>query len=329
MKWNGLEWAGGFTPARRRMGLGSPTSRTRSRARRGRSLCALAWTRHEDDRFPSVVRVEHDRGRSSIPKRAARRDSRSCATRSPAVTGGQEAARPAMIAIPALDLREGAYVQLDPGSSYDDEQRAQTDRSPWRRWRFGAFRLHVVDLDAATGRGERIPLASRVLDAWAGDAQGQRHGLRDEAAINARSPRAPRAPWSARAVEEPCVAFARGVALAEPARGRARRRGPRSSRAAGPRARARTSSRSPRLSELPLAGVLVTAVANEPARRPGSRHHIGGGGGVCAARHRVGRHRVAGTTGALAARGARAAVLGMALLTGALDARAVAEEFHS
>ena len=59
-----------------------------------------------------------------------------------------------MIAIPAVDLRDGACVQL-VGGSYDAERiRIPDARGVARAWSDAGFtRLHVVDLDAATGRG--------------------------------------------------------------------------------------------------------------------------------------------------------------------------------
>ena len=59
-----------------------------------------------------------------------------------------------MIAIPAVDVREGACVQL-VGGSYDNERiRLADPYAVARSWADAGFtRLHVVDLDAAMGRG--------------------------------------------------------------------------------------------------------------------------------------------------------------------------------
>ena len=56
-----------------------------------------------------------------------------------------------MIVIPAVDLREGACVQL-VGGEYDAERvRLEDPVAVAREWsRLGFRRLHVVDLDAAT-----------------------------------------------------------------------------------------------------------------------------------------------------------------------------------
>ena len=98
MGWNELEWAG----------AGDSGAVGMAHARTGLELayfahsfacapeddrCALAWTRHEDDRFPSVVRVANTIGaqfhpeKSSAPGLAFLRDALA------AVTGGQEAGR--------------------------------------------------------------------------------------------------------------------------------------------------------------------------------------------------------------------------------------------
>src|SRR5690606_36236459 len=69
-----------------------------------------------------------------------------------------------MIAIPAIDLREGACVQL-VGGSYDAEQ-VRLDNPPdvANRWEYAGFRrLHVVDLDAATGRGKNDEMIREIL----------------------------------------------------------------------------------------------------------------------------------------------------------------------
>jgi phosphoribosylformimino-5-aminoimidazole carboxamide ribotide isomerase len=73
-----------------------------------------------------------------------------------------------VIAIPAIDLRDGACVQL-VGGSYDAERvRLEDPVAVARRWRDLGFRhLHVVDLDAATGRGCNDETVARILEASA------------------------------------------------------------------------------------------------------------------------------------------------------------------
>ncbi|HEY3257310.1 MAG TPA: 1-(5-phosphoribosyl)-5-[(5-phosphoribosylamino)methylideneamino] imidazole-4-carboxamide isomerase [Gemmatimonadaceae bacterium] len=69
-----------------------------------------------------------------------------------------------MIVIPAIDLREGHSVQL-VGGSYDREAIRFDDpvevAARWQRARFP--RLHIVDLDAATGHGSNRDVIRRIL----------------------------------------------------------------------------------------------------------------------------------------------------------------------
>ena len=59
-----------------------------------------------------------------------------------------------MIAIPAVDLRGGACVQLVGGSFADERVRIADPVAVAQRWVDAGFRqLHVVDLDAAVGSG--------------------------------------------------------------------------------------------------------------------------------------------------------------------------------
>src|SRR5688500_11715392 len=69
-----------------------------------------------------------------------------------------------VIAIPAVDLRGGACVQL-VGGSYDHERlRFDDPRGVARGWaQLGFTRLHLVDLDAATGRGSNEDLVGEIL----------------------------------------------------------------------------------------------------------------------------------------------------------------------
>jgi phosphoribosylformimino-5-aminoimidazole carboxamide ribotide isomerase len=69
-----------------------------------------------------------------------------------------------MIAIPAVDLRGGKCVQL-VGGDYDAEKiRLEDPPSVAREWvREGFTRLHVVDLDAATGRGHNMEIIREIL----------------------------------------------------------------------------------------------------------------------------------------------------------------------
>ena len=69
-----------------------------------------------------------------------------------------------MIAIPAVDLREGACVQL-VGGRYDDERvRLDDPVAVAREWARAGFRhLHVVDLDAALGKGSNAGVIEEIV----------------------------------------------------------------------------------------------------------------------------------------------------------------------
>lgn len=69
-----------------------------------------------------------------------------------------------MIAMPAIDVRAGACVQL-VGGSYDAQRISLPDPiAVAQQWRDLGFRqLHVVDLDAATDRGDNTGVVDRLL----------------------------------------------------------------------------------------------------------------------------------------------------------------------
>lgn len=234
-----------------------------------------------------------------------------------------------MLAIPAVDLREGACVQL-VGGEYDAERVRLTDPvAVARNWRALGFRtLHVVDLDAATHRGENRSVIAALLDAG-GDAQVG-GGVRDEAAIAWLLGRgAARVVVGTRALEDGewlalmSARFPQRLVVAVDARdGKVATHG-----------WARTQDRDAvetvrALSALPLAGILVTAVERE-GRLAGPNLELSERAARAAAcpLYASGGIASAEDLRALERRGVAAAVLGMALYTGALDARAVAEEF--
>jgi phosphoribosylformimino-5-aminoimidazole carboxamide ribotide isomerase len=69
-----------------------------------------------------------------------------------------------VIAIPAVDLRDGACVQLVGGSFAQEKIRLDNPVEVARSWEhYGFQRLHVVDLDAATGRGTNLPIVRALL----------------------------------------------------------------------------------------------------------------------------------------------------------------------
>jgi phosphoribosylformimino-5-aminoimidazole carboxamide ribotide isomerase len=237
-----------------------------------------------------------------------------------------------MIAIPAVDLREGACVQLVGGSYANEQVRLDNPLEVARGWaRAGFRRMHVVDLDAATGRGDNAAIVRDILAEIPAAIQvggGVRSGdtierLLDEGAA-----------WvvlGTRALEEPewlagtASAFPGQLIVAADVR----------ERQVVTRGWARTLSRTvldvvEQLNDLPLGGVLVTAVHRE-GQLAGtdlflmedvvdlSVHPVIASGGISSVND----------LRELAERGIAAAVIGMALYTGALDARAVAEEFAS
>src|SRR5829696_2728350 len=69
-----------------------------------------------------------------------------------------------MIAILAVDLRDGACVQLVGGSYAEERVRLANPIDVMRSWEnYGFRRLHLVDLDAATGHGSNFSLIRDLL----------------------------------------------------------------------------------------------------------------------------------------------------------------------
>lgn len=235
-----------------------------------------------------------------------------------------------MIAIPAIDIREAACVQL-VGGSYDAEQ-VRIDDPPGvaHRWDYAGFRhVHVVDLDAATGRGSNAEIIREILRATSMQAQVG-GGVRDEERIEALlRDGAQRIVLGTKAVESPnwlgdmAEAFPGILIVAADVR----------DRRVLTRGWSRVSDRYvldliDDLNALPLAGVMVTAVHKEGLMEgtdlalmeevvEESEHPVCASGGI-------------GTIGDLRAlqdRGVASVVIGMALYTGALVPAVVAEEF--
>lgn len=237
-----------------------------------------------------------------------------------------------MIAIPAIDLREGACVQLVGGSYAHEAVRLDNPIEVARGWmRSGFQRMHVVDLDAATGRGDNAAIVRDILEDVPASIQvggGIRSGDTIERLLQEG------ASWivlGTRALEEPewlagtASSFPGQLIVAADVR----------ERQVVTRGWARTMSRSvldviEQLNDIPLGGVLVTAVHRE-GQLAGtdlflmedvaelSVHPVIASGGISSV----------GDLRELTDRGIAAAVIGMALYTGALDARSVAEEFAS
>jgi phosphoribosylformimino-5-aminoimidazole carboxamide ribotide isomerase len=237
-----------------------------------------------------------------------------------------------MIAIPAVDLREGTCVQLVGGSYANEAVRLDDPVEVARGWmRAGFQRLHVVDLDAATGRGDNASVVRDILADVPVSIQvggGIRSGDTVERLLQEG---ASRVVLGTRALEEPewlagtASSFPGQLIVAADVR----------ERQVVTRGWARTLSRSvldviEQLNDIPLGGVLVTAVHRE-GQLAGtdlflmedvaelSVHPVIASGGISSV----------GDLRELADRGIAAAVIGMALYMGVLDARSVAEEFAS
>ncbi len=235
-----------------------------------------------------------------------------------------------MIAIPAVDLREGACVQL-VGGSYEHEQVRLADPvAVARGWDQEGFRrLHVVDLDAATGTGSNTRVVEDILRDVHAEVQvggGIRSTEQVEQLFHGG---ASRVVVGTRALEEPdwlaslASLYPGVVVVATDVR----------ERRVVTRGWVRTLPVDimdvvEQLNSLPLAGLLVTAVHKEGQMRgtdlalmedvaEASRFPVIASGGVSSM----------ADLRALEHRGISAVVIGMALYTGVLDARAVAQEF--
>jgi len=235
-----------------------------------------------------------------------------------------------MIAIPAVDLRDGACVQL-VGGEYDAERIRLPDpvavALDWEQKGFQA--LHIVDLDAATGRGNNRRIIERLLDRTDLTVQVG-GGVRDRDDIQwLLDAGATYVVVGTRALEdedwlsEMADDFPEQLIVAADVR----------ERKIVTHGWTKTlhldiDEAMERLSALPLAGVLVTAVHKEG---------LMGGADLALMEDVVDSTDLAVIASGgiateadlrlLADRGVAAAVLGMALYTGALDARAIAGEF--
>jgi len=237
-----------------------------------------------------------------------------------------------MIAMPAIDLREGACVQL-VGGAYDVERvRIADPVAQAAMFRTMGFRaLHVVDLDAATGRGENAAVVDALLqlDDLAVTVGG---GIRSQERAQALIDRgAARVVVGTRALEDPV--FLRDLSRALPGRVVVALdvRGREVVTKGWSAGTGKTIDQAlEALQGLSLAGILVTAVHLEGSLRgidaelyrsilANTAFDVVASGGI-------------GTLDdvrALAALGCRAAVIGMALYTGAVDGRTIAKEFDS
>jgi phosphoribosylformimino-5-aminoimidazole carboxamide ribotide isomerase len=235
-----------------------------------------------------------------------------------------------MIAVPAVDLREGRCVQLVGGRPEEERVSLPDPEEVARRWWETGFAwLHVVDLDAALGRGHNRERVEALCHATPAQVQVG-GGLRDDEAVaRVLDAGARRAVVGTRAVEDRTWLEAlavrhpdRIVVAADVRDGRVLRKGWTEA------SRLEVEAFVGKLDALPLAGVLCTDVGREgrmagvdgPMTRAvveATRHPVVASGGV-ATLHDL---------ELLDDLGAAAAVLGMALYTEALDPGLVARRY--
>lgn len=235
-----------------------------------------------------------------------------------------------MLAIPAIDLRDGHCVQLVGGDYAKEAVRLDDPLRVAQRWVAAGFsRLHLVDLDAATGRGDNRELLREIITRSGVPVQVG-GGVRNAEAIDALFDEgADRIVVGTRGVEDPEWL----AEQADRAPGRLVLAADVKGRTVVTRGWAKESTREivelvRELEALPLAGLLVTAVQKEGKMQgtdlalmadvvDASPWPVIASGGVGSLQD----------LRSLEDRGVAAAVLGMALYTEALDARIVAEEF--
>ena len=237
-----------------------------------------------------------------------------------------------MIVIPAVDLREGACVQLVGGEYEAERVRLEDPVAVAREWaRLGFRRLHVVDLDAATGRGSNSALVEEIVRDGGVELVQVGGGVRDEDAVErVLSAGAGAVVVGTRGVEDPdwlaelADRYPGEIILAADVR----------ERRVVTRGWARTLPRDvvdlvEELGGLPLAAIMVTAVHKEGQMQgtdlplmedvaESATVPVFASGGVSSL------HDLR----SLADRGVAGAIVGMALYTGAIDPRAAIEEFN-
>jgi phosphoribosylformimino-5-aminoimidazole carboxamide ribotide isomerase len=235
-----------------------------------------------------------------------------------------------MIAIPAVDLKDGRCVQLVGGRPEDERVSLPDPVAVAREWREKGFRsLHVVDLDAALGRGDNLALVGRIAAEVPGDLQVG-GGIRDEdraaALIEAGVARVivgTRAVEDREWLESLAARFPRRIVVAADIReGEVLRRG--WTEGSGLEIQSFLGG----LATLPIAGVLCTDVGREGLVEGMDRSGVEGVvSGTELAVWISGGVSSTDDLQFLRTIGAKGAVLGMALYTGAIDANKVAEEF--
>jgi phosphoribosylformimino-5-aminoimidazole carboxamide ribotide isomerase len=236
-----------------------------------------------------------------------------------------------MQVIPAIDLRDGACVQLVGGSYADERVRIADPVAVADNWaRLGFGRIHLVDLDAATGRGSNRGTVRTILEARLTKQVQCGGGVRNLTTIaELFAAGASEVVLGTRAIEDRpwlddvVLRYPNRIIVAADTRGRQ----------LVTRGWSETDSQNvidfvDELSSLRLAAILVTAVDKE-GRMEGPDLALMG---EIALRAKVpvqasGGVRSADDLRKLADLGVSAAIIGMALYTGKLDPQTIIEEF--
>ncbi|MSR36129.1 MAG: 1-(5-phosphoribosyl)-5-[(5-phosphoribosylamino)methylideneamino] imidazole-4-carboxamide isomerase [Gemmatimonadetes bacterium] len=235
-----------------------------------------------------------------------------------------------MIALPAVDLREGRCVQLVGGRPDAEKVRLDNPSMVALRWFELGFRhLHVVDLDAAMGTGDNGGLVGEVIAGTAAESQVGGGVRTDERADALFAIGAQRIVVGTRAVDDPAWLArlagrypGRVIVAADVRDGVVLRKGWTES------SKLEVGAFLANLAGLPLAAVLCTDVEREGLMQGIDLAEMRAV--IDAAPHKVlvsGGITSMDDLAALADAGAYGAVLGMALYTGRLQAEAVARTY--
>lgn len=237
-----------------------------------------------------------------------------------------------MIAIPAIDLRDGCCVQLVGGSFDNERVRLPDPLAVAEQWREAGFRrLHVVDLDAAMGTGSNLEVVRQLAALSEFDVQVGGGFRSTEVVDHAFHAGAQRVVIGTRALRDRewladiATRWPDRIVVAADAKG-----GTVVTHGWTEGLGSNVLDVIRDLDALPLSGFLITSVDREGlmtgpdaelisrAVQATSRDIIASGG--------VGNRE---DLTALATSGAQATVIGMALYSGALDPRAIAREFNA
>jgi phosphoribosylformimino-5-aminoimidazole carboxamide ribotide isomerase len=236
-----------------------------------------------------------------------------------------------VIAIPALDLRGGAAVRLAGGEYSREQLRIGDPLGVARMWERAGFRqLHVVDLDAAFGIGANEQVIDDVLAASRMDVQVG-GGVRTDDHVERLLDRGARrvvvgtqALEDAEWLDDVASRFPHELIVAADVR----------DRRIVTRGWLRTLPADIletvyELNALPLAGVLVTAVHRQGLQRGTDlalMEDVAGAASIPV--YAAGGIASLDDLRALSDRGVSAAIVGLALYSGAIDPRAAAAEFE-